>query len=143
MQPVLVINDSPEFLALMHDFLTEEGFAVELHASGKGVLELVGAMRPALIILDLVMGEVDGWVVLAQLRTDDVARAIPVILCTAAAERARDHEEALAAAGARVVEKPFDLDHMLGLIVEVIGAPGAGARARREQAAVPRAVEPV
>ena len=127
MQPILVINDSPEFLALMRDFLTDEGFRPELHASGDGVLERVHAVSPALIVLDLVLGEIDGWVVLTQLRADELAREIPVILCTAATERARRHGEELASAGVQLLEKPFDLDHMLAMIVELtaLSAPGS------------------
>ena len=126
MQPILVINDSPEFLALMRDFLTDEGYTAELHASGNGVLEHVHAVSPALIVLDLVLGEVDGWVVLAQLRADERARHIPVILCTAASERARRHDEQLAQANVQVLEKPFDLDHMLAMIVELTATPAPG-----------------
>ncbi len=126
MQPILVINDSPEFLALMRDFLTDEGYPAELHASGDGVLERVHAVSPALIVLDLVLGETDGWVVLTQLRADERARKIPVILCTAASERARRRDAELAGAGVQVLEKPFDLDHMLSMIVELTAAPAPG-----------------
>jgi CheY-like chemotaxis protein len=123
MQPILVINDSPEFLALMRDFLTDEGYTAELHATGEGVLERVHAVAPALIVLDLVLGEIDGWIVLAQLRADERARDIPVILCTAASERARRHDGELSGAGVQVLEKPFDLDHLLAMIVELTAAP--------------------
>lgn len=123
MGPILVINDSPEFLQLMNDFLTDEGYAVELHSNGAGVLERVAEVNPCLIVLDLVLGAVDGWVVLTQLRADDRARDIPVILCTAASERARRFEDSLATAGARVLEKPFDLDRMLEMIQDLLGAP--------------------
>ncbi len=126
MQPILVINDSPEFLALMRDFLTDEGYSAELHATGDGVLERVHAVSPALIVLDLVLGETDGWVVLTQLRADERARRIPVILCTAASERARRHDAQLLGAGVKVLEKPFDLDHMLAMIVELTAAPPPG-----------------
>ncbi len=123
MQPILVINDSPEFLALMRDFLTDEGYPAELHASGDGVLERVHAVSPALIVLDLVLGEIDGWVVLTQLRADERARHIPVILCTAASERARRHDAEFLGVGVQVLEKPFDLDHMLAMIVELTTPP--------------------
>lgn len=133
MRAILVINDSPEFLELMHDFLSEEGYAPAVHAHAEGVLDKVRAVRPALIVLDLVLGDADGWIVLTQLRADDDARAIPVILCTAAAEQTRQQHKLLATTGVRVIEKPFDLDHMLSLIVELVGpphtAPAAVARA--------------
>lgn len=118
MGPILVINDSPEFLQLMHDFLTDEGFAVELLASGDDVLARVEAARPCLIVLDLVLGAVDGWVVLTQLRADERTRHLPVILCTAASERVKPFEATLCETGTRVLEKPFDLDHMLEMIRE-------------------------
>lgn len=120
MGPILVINDSPEFLQLMHDFLTDEGFAVEILASGDDVLARVADVRPCLIVLDLVLGAVDGWVVLTQLRADERARDLPVILCTAASERVKPFEETLSETGTRVLEKPFDLDHMLEMIREAL-----------------------
>lgn len=120
MGPILVINDSPEFLQLMHDFLTDEGFAVELLASGDDVLARVVAARPCLIVLDLVLGTIDGWVVLTRLRADERTRCLPVILCTAASERVKPFEETLRETGTRVLEKPFDLDHMLEMIRESV-----------------------
>lgn len=118
MGPILVINDSPEFLQLMHDFLTDEGYVVELLSSGDDVLSRVADVEPCLIVLDLVLGAIDGWVVLTQLRADERARNLPVILCTAASERVKPFEETLSETGTRVLEKPFDLDHMLEMIRE-------------------------
>ena len=123
MQTILIINDSPEFLALMRDFLGDEGYRPETHMDGAGALEHVKRLRPALIVLDLVLGEIDGWVVLSQLRADPVARELPVILCSAAAERTRHYRETLSDVGVRIVEKPFDLDRFLDLVVELIGPP--------------------
>ncbi len=123
MQTILIINDSPEFLALMRDFLGDEGYRPETHMDGAGALEHVKRLRPALIVLDLVLGEIDGWVVLSQLRADPVARELPVILCSAAAERTRRYRETLSDVGVRIVEKPFDLDRFLELVVELIGPP--------------------
>ena len=123
-RPILVINDAREFLELLREFLAEEGYAVATHASGEGVLDLVHALDPALVILDLVLGEIDGWVVLTQLRADDRARELPVIVCTAASDRARTFGDELAAAGVHVLEKPFDREHLPALIVDLAGAPG-------------------
>lgn len=142
MGPILVINDSPEFLQLMHDFLTDEGFEVELLAGGDDVLARVAATCPCLIVLDLVLGAIDGWVVLTQLRADDQTRHIPVILCTAASERVRRFEETLGETGTRVLEKPFDLDHMLAMIQELIApatAPASPVLVAPDRAVTPTA----
>lgn len=138
MQTILIINDSPEFLDLMREFLSDEGYRPETLNGGDGVLARVAQLQPALIILDLVLGQIDGWVVLSQLRADDAARAIPVILCSAAAERTRRYADELADTGVRILEKPFDLDHLQSLVVELIGPPrtgGAGEAALNGRAA--------
>lgn len=125
MPTILVINDSPEFLQLMREFLADEGYTPETHDNGNNIMEKVAEIKPALIILDLVLGQIDGWVVLSQLLADDATRDIPVILCSAAADRTRRYESTLASTGVRVLEKPFDLDHLLELVVELVGPPCA------------------
>ncbi len=142
MRTIMVINDSPEFLELMREFLVDEGYAPETHDSGEQALERVRRVGPALIILDLVLGQVDGWLVLSQLLADDETRAIPVILCSAAADRTRRYADELASTGVRVLEKPFDLDHLLGLMVELIGPPPAPADDGLPSAAPAAAAEP-
>ena len=125
-QTILVINDSPEFLQLMEDFLGDHGYTVRRDESGAGVVDLVNAHPPDLIILDLVLGEVDGWAILVGLRADDHTRHIPVIVCSAAADRARQYRGQLYDAAVRVLEKPFDLEHLLALVVELVGSPSVG-----------------
>ncbi|MGN6675524.1 MAG: response regulator [Thermomicrobiales bacterium] len=125
-QTILVINDSSEFLQLMEDFLGDQGYTLRGTEDGDGVLELVNADPPDLIVLDLVLGEVDGWVILAGLRAADHARNIPVIVCSAAADRARQYRGQLHDTAVRVLEKPFDLEHLLAVVIELVGPPGVG-----------------
>jgi DNA-binding response OmpR family regulator len=135
---ILVINDSPEFLQLLDDFLGDQGYAVHCHDNGAGVLELAHTLAPNLIILDLVLGEVDGWAILTRLRADDVARHIPVVVCSAAVDRTRRYRDQLRDAAVRVLEKPFDLAHLLALVRELAGPPGGGrSRDAARQAAGP------
>ncbi|HEU5327850.1 MAG TPA: response regulator [Thermomicrobiales bacterium] len=124
-QTILVINDSPEFLQLMEDFLGDHGYTVYRKESGVGVFDLVNAHPPDLIVLDLVLGEVDGWAILVGLRADDHTRDIPIIVCSAAADRARQYRGQLHDAAVRVLEKPFDLEHLLAVVIELVGPPGA------------------
>lgn len=123
MRTILVINDAPEFLDLMRDFLREEGYAPHTHTDGECIPALIRQVQPALIVLDLVLGDTDGRAVLTELRADERARDIPVIVCSAASERVRRHAATLHDDRIRVLEKPFDLDHLLALIVELIGTP--------------------
>ncbi|HEY2526788.1 MAG TPA: GAF domain-containing protein, partial [Xanthobacteraceae bacterium] len=61
---ILVIDDDPTARDLMTTYLTDEGFAVETAASGVDGLRRARELRPAAIILDIVMPDIDGWTVL-------------------------------------------------------------------------------
>ena len=83
-QPILVVEDEASIASFVAMYLKKAGFDVATAPSGSDALTRVADDSPALIVLDLVLGEIDGWVVLTQLRADELARDIPVILCTAA-----------------------------------------------------------
>src|SRR5690606_20488729 len=86
----------------------------------------IAALAPDVIVLDLlVAGSPDAeWQFLTMIRLDPVLRGLPLILCTAAAERGR--EPAMAGQrgrrGARVLLKPFDLARLVTIVHEELTA---------------------
>jgi len=104
---ILTVDDDPHNRKLMETLLRAEGYEVRCVSSGKAALDAIATDAPDLILLDLMMPGMDGFEVLRRMKTDPVARRIPVIVVTAvdeASSRAR-----LAAAGiAEVVTKPVD-----------------------------------
>ncbi|HSM08986.1 MAG TPA: response regulator transcription factor [Gemmatimonadota bacterium] len=83
---VLVVDDEPDILSILVYQLSREGFRVSTAVSGRSAIETAIAEAPDLVVLDLMLPELDGYEVLAQLRGHDSTRAIPVILLTARTE---------------------------------------------------------
>lgn len=77
---VLIIDDDQVMRDLLRRFLTKEGFAIESAANGTEGLSLAKHVRPAAIVLDVMMPEVDGWTVLSSLKADPDVADIPVIM---------------------------------------------------------------
>jgi signal transduction histidine kinase/DNA-binding response OmpR family regulator len=79
---VLVIDDEPSVGDLMKRYLTKEGYRVEIARGGKEGLRLAKELRPDAITLDVMMPDMDGWAVLASLKSDPELADIPVIMLT-------------------------------------------------------------
>lgn len=83
---ILIVDDDKNVTELIKVTLETEGFATAVAYDGKKALEKIGAEKPDLVILDIMMPKVDGWEVLMQLRDDPKTQDIPVILVTAKTE---------------------------------------------------------
>jgi len=79
---VLVIDDDPEARNIIERLLKKAGFEVATAASGQEGLRLAHALRPAIITLDVVMPDMDGWSVLRALKADPELRQVPVVMLT-------------------------------------------------------------
>ncbi len=120
---VFVVNGSPEFLDVMRELLQEERYNVTTTNFVPSTFDQIQAGRPALIIVDLVLGEIASWDLLAKLRAEAAEREIPIILVsTQPALLERALAEQAAYGGDRRLTKPFDFDDMLTAIQELIGS---------------------
>jgi PAS domain S-box-containing protein len=79
---VLVVDDDPSVRDLMRRALEKEGFRVRQAASGVEGLRLARALRPDAITLDVMMPGMDGWAVLASLKSDPELAETPVVMVT-------------------------------------------------------------
>jgi DNA-binding response OmpR family regulator len=72
---ILLVDDEPNIIELARMYLEQEGFRIETAADGKAALEAVRTVRPALVVLDIMLPELDGWDVCRRLRQqgDDTA----------------------------------------------------------------------
>ena len=121
---IAVIDDDAVFIELMHELLADgEGYCVVSNPNWVQGYEFVKHHRPDLVILDLMMGrEQTGWAVLELLREDPSTAHIPVILCSAAEPALRQHANRVEGNGVvEAVSKPFDVDHLLGVIARLLG----------------------
>ena len=105
---VLVIDDEQTVRDLMRRFLAREGFDVVTAKDGREGLELARQLRPALITLDVLMPEFDGWSVLQALKGDPELAQIPVLMLTILDEKNKGY----ALGAADYLTKPIDRDRL-------------------------------
>ena len=79
---VLIVDDVPENLAVLHDALDESGFTVLVANQGRAALERAVQVVPDIILLDVLMPGMDGFEVCRLLRDNLATRHIPVIFMT-------------------------------------------------------------
>ncbi len=80
---VLLVDDDPIHIMAMKAVLTGNGYKVMVAPGGKEALEMLKEATPCAIILDIMMPEVDGFMVLEELKKKEETRDVPVIILTA------------------------------------------------------------
>jgi DNA-binding response OmpR family regulator len=104
---VLVADDDADIVRFVEIYLRLEGFDVVTARDGPEVFAKAVAVRPDLVLLDVLMPGLDGYAVCAQIRADATLAAVPVIMVTANYTAA--HLEAARRVGADdFLVKPFD-----------------------------------
>jgi signal transduction histidine kinase/CheY-like chemotaxis protein len=109
---ILIIDDDPAVHQLLSDALRPEGYTLKFATNGKDGLRLAKELRPAVITLDVLMPEMDGWVVLALLKADPDLAGIPVIMLTVRA----DQDFGFAMGVADYLQKPIERDRLIGVL---------------------------
>ena len=79
-ETILVVDDEANIIALARMYLEKEGYRVESARDGAEALRKVDELRPALMVLDLMLPQVDGWEVCRRVRASS---DLPIIMLTA------------------------------------------------------------
>ena len=82
-RPILVVDDDAKIVRLVRTYLERDGFAVVTAADGPAALDAIETHRPALVVLDLMLPELDGRAVIRAVRRDDEAAATPILMLSA------------------------------------------------------------
>ena len=83
MTKILVVDDEEHIRQLVTMYLVKEGFTVETAADGRAALSRVNAVKPDLVVLDLMLPTLDGWAVCRELRRSPRTEGLPIIMLTA------------------------------------------------------------
>ena len=129
---VLVVDDEPNIRELVQVALKFHGCSVATAASGAEALRQAEALRPDLIVLDVVMPDVDGFEVCRRLRA--AGNEVPVIFLTAR-DTSSDTVTGLALGGDDYVTKPFSVEALVARVRAVLrraSRPAAGGPAADE-----------
>jgi DNA-binding response OmpR family regulator len=82
-RPILVVDDDAKIVRLVRTYLERDGFSVVTAADGPAALDAIERHRPALVVLDLMLPEMDGRAVVRAVRGDDEAGATPILIISA------------------------------------------------------------
>jgi DNA-binding response OmpR family regulator len=119
MATVLVVDDDPVIRRLLEVNLEMEGYDVVPAGDGQEALDAMRANDVALVLLDVMMPNVDGWETRRQMLADPDLEEIPVIFLSARAQDA-DKQRGSELGGTAYVTKPFDPIELLELVGEVL-----------------------
>jgi len=134
---VLIVDDEPANIDLLQQELSDAGYRPLAAASGEEAIALAADAQPDLVLLDVVMGGIDGYETCRRLKAAQSTRAIPVIFLTALSE-SFEKVRAFGAGAVDYVTKPFDIDELLARVRTHI-ALRREIDARRGAAATPAA----
>jgi two-component system phosphate regulon response regulator PhoB len=117
---VLLVEDEEQLRRVMKDLLEREGYTVAEAGDGVQALDQVDRFAPDIIILDLNLPGMDGYGVLAQLRSRPATRGIPIVVLTAKGDE--DNEVRVFELGADdFITKPFRARALSARLEAVLG----------------------
>ena len=116
---ILAIDDDPNMIELLRENLGEAGYRVVAAPGGDEGLRRAREIRPAAIVLDILMPHKDGWQILHELKSDPQTRDIPVILLSIVDQKDLGHR-----LGAfDYLLKPFDREALVATLQRIAAPP--------------------
>ncbi len=117
-EKILVVDDDPDIRDLLCDRLHYLGYQIDTACRGDEALKKIGEIRPAILLLDLQLPDMDGMEILKRVK-DDPDLSVIMITAFATLEKA---VEAVRAGAVDFVPKPFSPDHLEVVIKKALDA---------------------
>ncbi len=125
---LLVVDDNPDMIYFYRRCVEGTRYRIVHESQGRRVFDAVAAHHPDIIVLDIMLPDVDGWQLLAELHHAPATAAIPVLVCSVI----REETLALELGAAALLAKPVDDLEFIRTLDRLAGSPkrperGAGA----------------
>jgi CheY-like chemotaxis protein len=117
---VLLVEDDPAARELLCQYLGSAGYEVAQAVDGEQALRMARELSPHTIVLDIILPQIDGWHVLAELKSDPHTQDIPVVIVSIT----EDRKVGLALGAAEWLVKPVDRKRLLEAIRGAGPLPG-------------------
>lgn len=124
MARILVIDEDALLRANLRRLLVLEGYEVLEAEGGRRGVQMALDDPPDLVLCDLVMPDLGGFDVMRRLRADPRTSAVPFVAVTGSAAPAQV-ERGIALGADGYVTKPFEIDHLLSVIMRLLAGPRA------------------
>ncbi|MGA2400785.1 MAG: response regulator [Syntrophobacteraceae bacterium] len=129
---ILLVEDSPTQALELKLILEKHGYRISVAGNGREALIWLRRNRPAMVISDIVMPEIDGYELCRAIRKDEKLKGIPVILLSFLSEAA-DILKGLESGASNFIVKPYNTDYLVSYIREEL----SGKRAAGEDHPLP------
>ena len=117
MKRILVVDDDPTVTTLVQGLLEDTGrFSVRTENRGRWGLAAAKEFRPDLILLDVLMDDLDGGAVAAQIKEDASLKDVPIVFLTAVVTKETVEMEGGMIGGNRFIAKPVDPEELIDCI---------------------------
>jgi DNA-binding response OmpR family regulator len=116
---ILVVEDDTNILRQIEFNLQANGFEVETALTGAEALKIMMTRRPDLLITDIMMPEMDGYELVAALRSDEQLADLPVIMLTARTQDA-DITQGYNSGTDLYLTKPFNPEELLSFVRRIL-----------------------
>src|SRR3954470_7678104 len=112
---ILIVDDTPANVQILAGLLKEKGYQLSVATNGQQALDVLGRVRPDLILLDVMMPIMDGFETCRRLKSADAWREIPVIFLTSKSDTT-DIVTGFEIGAVDYVAKPFNAHELLARI---------------------------
>ncbi|MBA3340640.1 MAG: response regulator [Gemmatimonadaceae bacterium] len=113
---ILVVDDNEDNANIIRDYLEPRGYQIAVAYNGDEAMTLFEAMKPSLVLLDVMMPGRDGWQVCREMKAHPtLGRNIRVIMVTALQDW-MDKRQAIETGADDFVEKPFELAKLAAVV---------------------------
>ncbi|HLD30149.1 MAG TPA: response regulator, partial [bacterium] len=116
---ILVVEDSRTQAEFLGHLLEEHGYAVKIAGNGNQALSMVNESRPAVIISDVLMPEMDGYGLCHEMKSDANLKEIPFILVTQLSKPS-DIIKGLQCGADNFIVKPYDKEYLLSHLDHIL-----------------------
>ncbi len=108
---ILVLDDDPDILEIISYILVGQGYQVATLADGEDIFATIQCFHPDLVLMDVMLGKMDGRLICRAIKSKIETEKLPVILISAS----HDLAQSLHQAGAPndFIAKPFNIDHLI------------------------------
>ena len=125
-QTILVVDDDKEIVRLVRAYLEKAGYQVLTAYDGSTALHILRRERPALVVLDLMLPDQDGWDITRLVRSDPALASMPIIMLTARIDDT-DKIIGLELGADDYVTKPFNPREVVARVRSVLRRAHSGA----------------
>lgn len=115
---ILVVDDEPNIVIALEFLLQREGYRVEKAFDGLQALERVAALKPPVVVLDVMMPGMDGFEVAKRIRSNPDLEHTKIVFLTAKGTQ-HDKMKGYDNGGEYYLIKPFENDDFVGIINDI------------------------